>query len=266
VLTLPGRSADLDALAVGLRWEEGRWGHEANVRRDDDAVLVEEVTPPELGERYVERTVFTATPDGDLVAATVHGADPVPLDDLLALARTVAPTDGATWDAFVGEVRGGPGLHADPGRTELMRGMVGDGRGWLLQDQPPGEGGGMSPTDAEGGWSVDPCLVLTGGERACPFTENSREGLWTASGRAEDGLAYTVVATTWPEVDGLFVTTDGETDIVEMAPVPGTDELAAVVVGEGFVFDPCPDPRAPVPGPRRIELTTAEVAPVTCPP
>ena len=266
VMTLPARSADLDALAVGLRWEAERWGEEVTIRRDGDAVLVEHVDPPETGERYVERTVFTTAPDGDVVAATADGVDPVALDDLLALARTVEPTDEATWEAFVGEVRGGPGLHADPGRTELMRGMTEDGRGWLLQDQPPGEGN-MSAAGLEPGWSVDPCLVLTGGDRACPYTASDREGLWTATGRAEDGLAYTVVATTWPEVDGLLVTADGGTEVVTMVPVPGTDERVAAVVGMGYVFDPCiEEGQQPPTDLRRIELTTADVAAVPCPP
>lgn len=266
VLTMPERSADLDALAVGLRWGAERWGEEVTVRHDGDAVLFEKVDPPEVGEPYVERTVFTTVPDGDVVAASTRGADPLPLDALAELARSVEPADETTWDAFVGEVRGGPGLHADPGRTELMRGMTDDGRGWLLQDQPPGEGN-MTIVAGESGWSVDPCLVLTGGERACPAGETDRPGLWSAQGRTEDGLAYTVVATTWPEVDGLFVTTESGTDIVTMVPVPGTDEKAAAVVGVGYVFDPCiEEGQQPPTDPRRIELTAAEVAAVPCPP
>ncbi|HMJ74903.1 MAG TPA: hypothetical protein VK507_02970 [Iamia sp.] len=264
VLTLPARSADLAALAVGLAWEHHRRGDPITVSGEGDVVRAEQIYSAEDGGG-AERSVWTIGPDGDLVVASAHGVDPPSLDELAALARTAEPTAQETWDAFVADVRGGPGLHADPGRAELMRGPVGDGREWLLQDQPPGEGNMMASSD-DPGWSVDPCLLLSDDTRECVASEGASLDTWTAAGRGDTtGVHFVVVATRRPDAAALRVDTDGVVAVVPLVPVGATGEAAAAVVGEGYQLDLC-SVEAPATGTRIIQLVDAAGASLTCPP
>jgi len=103
----------------------------------------------------------------DAVLARSSGDVPVTEDELLTLAASVEQTDEATWDAFVIEAAGGPGLHPDEGRVEVARGSVGKIE-WLLQDGPA-TGGILAtePDDDPDLSQIDTCLKLSDRTRTC---------------------------------------------------------------------------------------------------
>lgn len=249
VMTLPGRSNDIEALvAVSHGPSSG-----IEVRLADDHATFESTGSG--------RSVRFPRDDGELVIVASAGTGLIDEDDLVELARSVTLADEATWAAFLVEARGGPGLAPDPGRTELMRGPVGDGREWLLQTQPPGHGNMGGSSGAEP-WSVDPCLKLSDGAEACPASESAGPVTFTAAGGAEAGAPYLIVATRDPALVALRVVVDGTPEIVDLVPVPGTDERAAAVLGAGrYLFDRCAPSPAAAPGPAGVELVTANGAP-----
>lgn len=267
LMSLPGGSADLAALVVGFRWQQRRYAapREVVARVVGHHALLERLESEAAGP--VRRSVWLPTDDGHLVVAASSGSDAATEEDLLALARSVEPTDTTTWDDFVLEVRGGPGFGADPGRTELMRGPVGDGREWLLQTQPPGEGD-MAGSSEDPGSPVDPCLKISDGTRSCSSGGSGSPGGRMVSGRGDDtGVPYTILVSSVPGAVAVRVTRDGETDRVEMVDVPGSDARAAAVIGDDLVAADCVDDLDPEPtGPRTAVVVDAAGVPVVCPP
>lgn len=267
VLTLPPDTVDLDTLAAVPSGAAARWSDQTVARRADGHVVLETVVPEDdFNARYESRSVWTIAEDGGVVVAAAAGESTPDEGTLLALVRSVEPTDQATWDAFVTDVGGGPGFHADPGRTELARGTAPDGREWLLQDQEPDDAG-QGVTSVGPSWAVDPCLKVDDGSRACP-TAQSRNAVSEVSTTGEDEeptLHHVIVTTIDPAVDHLAVTTDGVTERVEFVPVPGTDQRAAVVVGEGYQVRQCATDASEVDGPRTIVLADAAGEVVACP-
>lgn len=104
--------------------------------------------------RFSEAVVLaTTTPWHDLLVVGVDGAT----DSGEELARTIAGSvrrvDDGEWSGLVARPDGGPGLHPDPGASEVIRGDH-DGQEWLLQTGRRGE-------------SIDECLKLPAQQRIC---------------------------------------------------------------------------------------------------
>lgn len=266
VMTLPPGAADLSAIAAASpHWD--RW-EDVTVGRSDDQLVIES---SRSFEPTVERSVWIARDDA-LVVVVARGEDPPAEEVLVALARSVAPTEEATWDAFVTEANGGPGLRADPGRTELARGTTPDGVDWVLQDTDPAEDPvavDMAGLSGEVVWRVDDCLKvdLPESSRACP--QSGWGDGQTRVGSASDvdwiPIDFVLVATLAPTAASLVVVTDGVTETVPLVPVPGSVQRAGVVTGPGYQVTACATQEAPATGPRTVTLVDAAGAPLPCP-
>ena len=266
VLTLPGRTLDLDA--VGVTPIHPTWIEQSSRAREIDGRpgLVTESHRTDL-PRAGRRSVFTESAWGDVVVVSATGAQLPSEDELVALAASVRPTDEATWDTFVIEATGGPGLHADRDRTELARGTIGDLE-WLLQDGPPGGGiVSSSATEAHSLRGVDPCLKLSNRTRACAGDGHSgTEDDWYAIAVGDAphgrGLSFVVISTTFGAAT-VRVTTSASIGSAALVSVPAGGLWAAAV----FVDDPggpiCGG-APPAPHHMRIELLDERDVVVGC--
>jgi hypothetical protein len=266
VLTLPGSALDLEAVGVGPFHPP--WMQESSHARvvEGRPALVAESHRTDLPGAD-RRSVFVESAWGDVVLVSATGAHLPTEDDLVALAASVQQSDQVSWDAFVIDATGGPGLHADRGRAELARGTIGDLE-WLLQDGPPGGGiVSSSATDPDSRRGVDPCLKLSNRTRACAGSGFSgTEDDWYASAEraAPDskGLSFVVISTTF-EAATVRITTSTSTGSAALVPVLAGGMWAVVV----FVDDaggPNCDAAPPAPHQMRIELLDQHGAVAGC--
>jgi hypothetical protein len=261
VMTLPAGSVDLDVLPLSERrpWRDLRWSARQVAGRPAMALheIREEVDPP-----FVRRAVWVESEWGDMVVVSALGTSAPDLDELAAIASSVRPTDRATWDDLVIEATGGPGLHADEGRTELARGTVGDLE-WLLQDAPIRDSGyepGVEPDDSR---VADPCLKLSDRTRACATagTDGGVEFvLYTTGG----GLGFAVVNTTL-EAASVRATTEHSEATAPLVPLPDGRSWATVVFIEAPGHALCRPPTAEGPLPTmRLDALDADGQVVGC--
>jgi hypothetical protein len=256
VLTLPGGSADLEAvggLARAIAWV-GVTTTEVDVAgRPGVVVEMAYDSGPSLS-----RVLLTEAPWGDLLMVAATGtADGAP--DAAALTAVAASAREATaeeWEAFTIEATGGPGLAPDPGAQELARGTAGDVE-WLLQ--------------AVGGLPDD-CLKLSTRERACA-SGGMRGGpgfvAYPMEGQAEaDGFPpFAIVSLAGVDAAAsLRVTTPAGTAEADLHPVGDGGPLAAVVVVDAPGVPVCADtPEAPESVPTmRVEVLDAGGASLGC--
>ncbi len=264
VLTVPGASLDLVALSVRVQPDiVTRTSHERTVDGRPGLVLDEAWE----GYSVARRSVFLDAGWGDVVVVSATGETVPAEEELVTMAASVQPTDDASWERFLVEAAGGPGVHADPDRHELARGRIGELE-WLLQDGPPGGGiVSSSETDPHSLRGVDPCLKLSDRRRACTgagFSGTEDDWYAFAVGGAPDsrGLSFVIVSTT-VEAATLRITRSTSTGSAALVPVPAGGLWGAVV----FVDDPggpvC-DSGTPAPHQMRIELLDPRGTPVGC--
>lgn len=265
VMTIPGRSTDIAALVVPeLRRSDP--DVDVTVRWDDDHATVVRRSEGLTGQVHEQRTAWVSAADGDLVVASLDG-DELSVEQLLALARSVTPTDAATWETMVAELRGPPGLHVTPGSTEIARGVVGDGREWLLQaPEEPLDG---APTLPDGTpLPVDGCLVVSDGTRSCVGGASARTGVLVLSGWPEpQPTEFALIATTIPDAATVHVThADGApAQDVPLADVPGSTVRVAVVHGAEVGVVRCADDHPAGPVTVTATLVDASGDVVACP-
>ena len=267
VLTIPEGSVDLAAVPHVHRRFASRTvtSHDREVAGRPAAVV--EWTDGDEG--YGGRSVWVESAWGDVVVVTATGTPPAGEEELVTLAASVQPTDETGWEAFVVEATGGPGLHADEGRTELARGQAGDLE-WLLQN-------GLSPsvsiddpnlpaTDDPRG--VDPCLKLSNRRRVCASNGGGTTDDWIRSAGASDGFPAFVVVSTTREGAALRVTTDAAEATVPLVAVPGGGLWGAAAVIDGAGMSICQGPPGmTVPesvAAMRIDLLDAQGAVIGC--
>jgi hypothetical protein len=250
VLTLPAGAADPDV----VRLDPGilRAGRTVTAREVDvngrRGVYLEEAME---GSDVAQRSVWVESDWGDIVVVSALGRSVPDEATLLDLASSVRRADRPTWDAFVIESTGGPGLHPDEGRRELARGRSGDLE-WLLQSGPPGGGmigGDGISTDPTLG--VDPCLKLSNRLRVCPNGGGggSTGDDWIRSHESagnHDIGSFVVVSTS---VQGavIRVTTPTGTGDGELRPVVGGSVWTAVAFVDGPGSPTCDAPGGPSP-------------------
>lgn len=267
-LTLPGDVVDLAALERTVPQIEG---HAVDVGGRPGVVVV--WRPAWVDSDLRQRAVVSHDESGAVtMVVAAPGAEPSE-EDLVAMAATMAPADGATWDAFVAGQAGGPGVRPSDGATELARGTA-DGEEWLLQTHladPAMVGNDL--TDAEL-LEADPCLVLSGGRRVCADDNISgpvgsgrlylRDAAAPDASEPEGFPVFLVVTTDAPGTAVRVTQHSGAVARGDLHPLPGVDRAGAVV----FLDDPSPmytcEP-GPVPADRmRVEVADASDVVVAC--
>jgi hypothetical protein len=203
-------------------------------------------------------SLVTTTTWGDLLVVHRASRRPIERAELVMLAGSARRTTDAAWSAVASSTDGGPGLGPDHGAIELARGREGDIE-WLLQAAPGGGAAGRMDLSEE--MSVDGCLKLSTGERACPSDSGSGPGYSEHRARPDTVPAgfppYLVVSVTGRPAS--IRVTSGTTVLTAPAvPIPGTDQSAAVLFGEVSGFPQCERPGF------RIELLDASGAAVGC--
>jgi hypothetical protein len=267
VQTVRGDAADLPALG-GL--EAFAYDQTFSLRTVDDgsggAVVVDRRYTGG-GPSFSDRAVVVDAGDGQLVVVVARGPT-VPEDaELLALARTVRPTDPGTWEDFVAEASGGPGLQPDPGATEITRGTEGD-VGWLLQSWPdaasvpPRLGEMLEQVDDRPGPFVDTCLKLSTRERACTASGGSEVGFAYGYAQAEpdrgvDFPLFAILQTEFPAAAVRITTTTG-TVTADLHDFAGGDRRVAVAFVDFAAYRGCD-------GLPRVEVLGADGAVLACP-
>jgi hypothetical protein len=256
VLTLPGGSADLDA--VGGLVGAIPWATLTTTEVDvagRPGVVVEWVYD---NSPSVSRTLLTEAAWGDLLMVAAAGPPDGALDAeaLIAVAASARPASAEEWEAFTIEATGGPGLAPDPGAQELARGTAGDVE-WLLQ--------------AVGGLPDD-CLKLSTRQRACA-SGGGRGGpsfvAYPMEGQAEENGFPPFAIVSLAGVDAaasLRVTTPEGTAEADVHAVGDGGPLAAVVVVDAPGEPVCADtPEAPESIPTmRVEVLDAGGASLGC--
>lgn len=256
VLTVPGRSLDLDVVADHA--DSVTYGVVAE--RRSSAVVLRPEPPSVPGGGFTPTVVLTATAGGDVavVAAVPHRRQPVegttasqlsipqlrdvPSEkELLKTAASIGSLDEAAWSSFVERANGGPGFHADPGAVALASGERSD-VGWLLQD-PPGAGGG--PIGATGGSdgtfatsAVPSCLKLADGSRPCANTTQgggSVPGAFLSISTGTSSIGSFVIVERSQPGGQLHLTTSTGADQRPMVAVPGERRSATVVFSDQSV-------------------------------
>jgi hypothetical protein len=261
VLTLPGDAVDLAALPAAGRMElrpDLEW---EPLEIDGRAALASSDTYRNEPERR-RRSVWMESEWGDVVVVDARGRSVPSQDELVAIAASVREADAPTWDELVVEATGGPGLHADEGRTELARGTVGDLE-WLLQDAPIQDSGYEPGTEPDDSRVADPCLKLSDRTRACASagTDAGVEFVLYTTG---DGLSFTVVNTTL-EAASVRATTAATEATAPLVPLPDGRSWAAVIFIDAPGHHLCRPPTADGPLPTmRIDALDADGAVVGC--
>ena len=230
VMTLPARAADIDVLdaydEVGLgqhTWERTEVG-------GDPALLVERAE--QLTSFWGMRSVWRWTDSGDIVVVATgnHPDELLSFEALQGVAAAVTPADQATWDRFVTEMTGGPGVSPDRGWEEITRGTR-QGEEWLLQTAPFDRAEGVDDI------TVAHCLQLSGNRRACTRwggTVQDWVGYGGDEGRSQVTFDDLVIVSTTLDAASLRITTPADSVEVPLHPVPGTQLRAAVA----FVDEP----------------------------
>lgn len=267
-LTLPGDVVDLAALERTLPQTEG---HAVDVGGRPGVVVVWRSA---WADSDVRQRAVVSHDESGAVTMVVAGPGPEPSEaELLAMAATMAPADGATWDAFVAGQAGGPGVRPSDGATELARGTA-DGEEWLLQTHladPALVGNDLTDADR---LEADPCLVLTGGRRVCADDNISgpvgsgrlylRDAAAPNPSEPEGFPVFLVVTTDAPATAVRVTQHSGAVARSDLHPLPGVDRASAVV----FLDDPSPMytcEAGPVPAERmRVEVVDASDAVVAC--
>ncbi len=225
VMTLPGRSADLEALAGYARFSFARGVTKHRLSIEGRPAVFLDSAPGEDGSR--RRVVVAATAWGDLSVTAARGPDVPNRDQLVRLAASVEKATPEEWVAFVTEAAGGPGLHADEGSVEVARGRAGE-VGWLLQARR-----GM------GGFHLDDCLKLSTGRRACASGSSSNSVVTASwSDRPVRGLdgrevpdfpRFLIVQSTAGGAEVRVRTSTGQAT-ADLHPIPGADGASGAVV------------------------------------
>lgn len=275
VATLPGRSLDVTALGVS-GWSPVDLSGETVARLTEvegRAAAVLAHTRDEESGGQVERVVAVEAPWGDVVVVRSSWGRPVSEADLLELAASVEQTDEATWDAFVTEAAGGPGLHPDEGRVEVARGSVGKIE-WLLQDGPA-TGGILAtePDDDPDLSQIDTCLKLSDRTRTCAdAVQTGPNGTVSTidddavNGNGDTSIGDVAIVSTTQEGDSLRATTATGQVTAPLVQVPGRELRAAVVVLDEVGSVRCEgDPATPPPpGSMRLDILDAEGQAIAC--
>ena len=182
VQTLRGDAANLAALGGLEAFAHNQTFAIHRVEMGGASAAVVEWRYADSLQSWSERAVVAAAASGELVVVVASGPTVPEEDELLALAGTVRPTDSRTWDNFVTQATGGPGLNPDPGAVEVMRGTEG-GVDWLLQAWPDAEsapvrlGEVVQLLEDLSGPVVDTCLKVSTGERACTPNSGTEQGI-----------------------------------------------------------------------------------------
>lgn len=302
VVTLRGDAADLDAFGDSVPLRDGMVALPHPVTVDGRPGVVLEIVGSTETEtdspRWYRASLLTHDVSGALVVVSVSMPDQsiVTEADLIAVAASVRMIDQKTWDETASrlkvEAAGGPGLHPDPGRTEIARGVAGDLE-WLLQtsDDPQ--------AIAEAG-SVDFCLKLSDYTRSCALPsmlstvsddvmagnglpDNGDQINWdeaigvstyfaTREQVAKGFQPFIITAMSVPkgaDMNGFSLKATTESDNVssKVLPVPGTSSFVAV----SFVGDVdtaiCTTDPPPPPGlfkPVRLEVLGPQGEVLTC--
>jgi hypothetical protein len=215
VVAAPGRSAQLEALDhVG-----GVGAVLGPSERIDDA----ERPAWFVRHRWSEEvSLMTTTSWGDVLVVTVRGgADDRSLAERLA--EGVDQASEAEWADLVAASDGGPGLLPDPGRQEVLRGVVGSQR-WLLQSSPRADG-------------VDECLRVEDHRRVCGYRPIGGSSTWQVLEFETDARqrfpAHLRVLATTTGARYVRVTTDDDERRARLVAVPGRSGRVAIVFLEG---------------------------------
>jgi hypothetical protein len=178
------------------------------------------------------------------------------VDEMVATAASVHQTDAGGWQVQKDKLNGGPGLVPDPDAVELDRGEAG-GHKWLLQarhgaENPMGTTGyggtTLDPDPADRPLTVDLCLKLLDGGRACPesgsgggdanFTSVNVHVAGQQGPGGPNPLPGFVVVQTPSQAERVRVTTDKGSADSELHDV-GNGKRAAVVFVDGVGFPSC---------------------------
>jgi hypothetical protein len=269
IITLPGRSADLDALAKGetlFFWDNPT----IELKDVDDRryLWIEEDRESDYADA---RSIWMEAPWGDLVVVSAVGVELPSRAQLLATALSVDRSSEDEWAAFVIEATGGPGLHPDEGRTEIARGEVA-GLEWLLQTMPLEESS-LDPDNPNLPPNVvDECIKLSNRKRECGGFSGSAVDWIVTAAVPEEGIPPYVLLSTTLDATSVRVTTNTDEATAPLHQVPGEDLWAALVFvnGPGNVIS-CSDRRPLSSFPTdndyrvmRIEALDAEGAVVGC--
>ena len=264
VLTVPGAAGDVAAVLGHERFTRDTTTSRAVEVGGRPAVLVERTfdedgclpAPCEIHTR----SVVSTTTSGDLLVVRTGGEAPIATaEDLVRVAGSVSTTDRATWDAFVVEAAGGPGLHPDRGAHEVATGSQGTTE-WLLQTRTVASDGSLEPGPPEGGdLGADPCLKTSLGRRVCAPSGVSAVAWGTLQfthAEPDPALSGFVVVTSTIEATSMRVTAGGEVSTAALARLPGAVPRWA---GVAFVARPGLLTCGPAPDDTPLDLMRVEL-------
>jgi hypothetical protein len=264
VQTLRGDAANLAALGGLEAFAHNQTFAIHRVEMGGASAAVVEWRYADSLQSWSERAVVAAAASGELVVVVASGPTVPEEDELLALAGTVRPTDSRTWDNFVTQATGGPGLNPDPGAVEVMRGTEG-GVDWLLQAWPDAESAPVRLGEVAqlledlSGPVVDTCLKVSTGERACTPNSGTEQGIvygYTHPPLEGDVPPFAILQT---ESFGaaVRVTTTSGTVTADLHELAGNGRRAAVLFVDISGFTGCN-------GPPRVEVLAADGGVIAC--
>jgi hypothetical protein len=264
VQTLRGDAADLAALGGLEAFAHDQTFAIHSVELGGAAAAVVEWRYANSLQSWSERAVVVPAASGELVVVVASGPTVPERDELLALAETVRPTDPRSWDSFVTEATGGPGLNPDPGATEVMRGTEGS-VDWLLQAWPDAQsapvrlGEFVQAVEDRPGPVVDNCLKLSTGERACTPNSGSEQGIvyGYTHPRPEGDIPPFAIFQTEAFGAAVRVTTTSGTVTADLHELAGGGSRAAVVFAEISALAGCD-------GLPRVEVLAADGGVIAC--
>ncbi|HTO00447.1 MAG TPA: hypothetical protein VL068_07215, partial [Microthrixaceae bacterium] len=272
VVILRGDAADMDALLQPMDLGDGEssLGRKVTVG-SRPGVLFAISTRTATGISASPRVSVVVHDDsGSLVFVTVSDSTVVPEAEIFAIAESVRAVDQGTWDAGVEQLKvkiaGGPGLHPDPGSTQIARGKEGDLE-WLLQTAPSDQVSDNGPE------LVGYCLKLSDYTRACAGqpTTKSRGGRTVPSAERDvnwndsvDANIYVALKDSLPKgfrpfiigelsapekgpLDGfsLRARTESTEASTTLVPIPGTKSYAAIMFVDAVGTPVCVDAKPP---------------------
>ncbi len=271
ILTVPGAAGDLPALVAQPILSRGTTVRELAV--DGSSAVLVERTDDDCADAPCEvnaRTIVSPTSSGDLLVMRATGELPVVTSgELVRVAASVTTTDPDTWDAFVVEAGGGPGLHADRGTVEVARGIQGTTE-WLLQTTTVAADGSLEPGPGDGGeLGADPCLKTSVGRRVCASSGISAVAWGTLQfthAEPDPALGGFLVVTSTMEAASMRATAGDEVATATLVRLPGTVPRWA---GVAFVARPGLLTCGPTPADTpldvmRVELLDAAGGPLLC--
>jgi hypothetical protein len=157
------------------------------------------------------RAIARKTAWGDLLIVTSL-VTPLSRAELVAVADSVRAADTPTWDRYLIDLTGGPGLHTEPGAIDIIRTET-----WLLEGRPS--------VVRPGAFDASTCLKTLAHRLACAHDGSTEPapGIWV-SYFAGDTYFPGFIEVIAEQADGGHIRAQSDSDdvVVDLHRLPGT--------------------------------------------